>query len=200
MCQQQLANISFFLTSFSPACQHSQVAVWSNGVFQATFPAALEEHHVPQEKQGGHIFNLQTEVKKKVCCCKHSETQSGLIILNICNRFYVLFFSDPAGHRAPLAALPLCHPHLCSPIPPTLQTTPMWVILCNLCAFRHMPTRSGYWLCANQLKRISWVRFSCHTHICYPNLLWSWPPEVACSYKGSYISQHCLAHYTSYYD
>lgn len=55
-----------FPDQFSPACQHSQVAVWSNGVFQATFPAALEEHHVPQEKQGGHIFNSHTKVKKSL--------------------------------------------------------------------------------------------------------------------------------------
>lgn len=33
--------------------------------------------------------------------------------------------ADTADHRAPLATLPLCHPHLCSSFTPTLQTEPM---------------------------------------------------------------------------
>ena len=32
---------------------------------------------------------------------------------------------DPADHRAPLAALPLRYPHLCSSFAPSLQTEPM---------------------------------------------------------------------------
>lgn len=46
-----------------PAFHHGQVAVWSNGVFQAASPPALEEHHIPQEKQGGHIFTSQRRVE-----------------------------------------------------------------------------------------------------------------------------------------
>lgn len=42
-----------------PAFHHVQVAVWSDGVFQAASALALEEHHIPQEKQGGHILTSQ---------------------------------------------------------------------------------------------------------------------------------------------
>lgn len=58
-----------FPTTFShhilcfPAFHHGQVAVWSNGVFQAASPPALEEHHIPQEKQGGHIFTSQKRLE-----------------------------------------------------------------------------------------------------------------------------------------
>jgi len=37
--------------------------------------------------------------------------------------------ADPADHWAPLATLPLCHPHICSSFKPFLQTRPMWVKL-----------------------------------------------------------------------
>lgn len=33
--------------------------------------------------------------------------------------------TDPADNRAPLASLPLCHPHLCKTVTSTLQTTTM---------------------------------------------------------------------------
>lgn len=49
-----------------PAFHHGQVAVWSDGIFQAASPPALEEPHLPPEKQGAHIFVSQK--KSRVVC------------------------------------------------------------------------------------------------------------------------------------
>lgn len=85
--------------------------------------------------------------------------------------------ADPADHRAPLAALPLRHPHLRASVTPSLQAEPMWVIFCNVCHFRHTHSQvRKKWVCANQLKRINSLRviFVGRTHICFSNLLRSW--------------------------
>lgn len=54
---------SYYISGF-PAFHYGQVAVQSNGFFQAASALALEEHHIPQEKQGGRIFTSQ----KRIVC------------------------------------------------------------------------------------------------------------------------------------
>lgn len=55
-------HILFHFSAF----HHGQVAVWSDGIFQAASPPALEEHHIPPEKQGAHI--LASQKKSRVVC------------------------------------------------------------------------------------------------------------------------------------
>lgn len=46
-----------------PASHHGQVTSGSNGFFQAASPPSLEEHYIPQEKQGAYIFCLKIGLK-----------------------------------------------------------------------------------------------------------------------------------------
>lgn len=60
-----LLTFSDFLMEcfFSPVYHHGRVTFGSNGLFQAASPTALEEHHIPQEKQGAHSCSSKLRVK-----------------------------------------------------------------------------------------------------------------------------------------